>query len=128
MLKFLTRRSNAHWIVIFTLLFAALAPGMSQAFVRSSSTSQLIAICTSTGMKYVKAPSAATGSELESSSDGTECSYCQTIQHLLVLDQIPLLKWGKLSEHFPLFTVLSPGRTRLEWRLPPPRAPPELFS
>lgn len=127
MLKLMPRSHAINWIAIFAILFSALAPGMSQAFTRAEQTSQLIAICTSTGMKYVKAPSAiAQDTELESSSDSTECSYCQATQHLVCLLSNHTQRQHVAHIAFQSTPVQSPAYAALNWRLPQSRAPPTL--
>lgn len=130
MLKPINTQRNTIWIAILAVLFAALLPGLSQILERGEKYSQFIAICTSTGMKYVQVSEKIQGNETtEISHNSTECSFCQITQHLVGLIDCPpkqssasIAKFAlPIAPHYKAFKTL-------QWGLPQSRAPPVIHS
>lgn len=75
-----------NWIAVAAMLFSALAPGVSHALLAGASPdSQFAAVCTSTGMKFVKvdATDGASG-ESQAALASIDCPCCQ-ISHFPAL-------------------------------------------
>lgn len=71
------RRWN--WIVVVAMVFGALAPGISHALIAGASPdSQLTAVCTSTGVKFVKVDAQdGSSGEPQAAIASTDCPFCQ---------------------------------------------------
>jgi len=67
-----------NWIVVAAMLFGALAPTLGHAFPGDpSADSQLTAVCTSTGLKFVKADAGDDGSSERPTVAGpADCPFC----------------------------------------------------
>ncbi len=67
-----------NWIVVATMLFGALAPTLGHAFPGDpSSDSQLTAVCTSTGLKFVKVGAGDDrSSERPAGVEPADCPFC----------------------------------------------------
>ena len=115
------------WAAIFAVLFTALAPGLGQAATKLGFTEQYIAICTSTGMKYVKASALgdAQPADVTQYAESTDCSYCQGSTHsaIPISLQAPRFDTPAQNELY-LESSVQLIPLHLGWRLPPPRAPP----
>jgi type II secretory pathway pseudopilin PulG len=130
MLKPINSPSNTIWIAIIAVLFAALLPGLSQALDRGTKHSQILAICTSTGMKYVQVSKNIQGDETtETSQYSTECSLCQITQHLVGLIGCPSKQSCTSIATFALpIPPHNKASKTLQWSLPQSRAPPVTHS
>ena len=130
MLKPINSQRNTIWIAIIAVLFVALLPGLSQALDRGTKHSQIIAICTSTGMKYVQVSKNIQPDETtETSQTSTECSLCQITQHLVGLIDCPPKQLNTSIATFALPTASHHVAFKtLQWGLPQSRAPPILNS
>lgn len=75
-----------NWIAIAAMLFGALAPGISHALLADASPdSQLTAVCTSTGMKFVKVDASdGSSGERQAAFAAADCPFC-LIAHLPAL-------------------------------------------
>jgi len=75
-----------NWIVVATMLFGALAPTLGHAFPGDpSSDSQLTAVCTSTGLKFVKVDAGDDGSsERPAVVEPADCPFC-LLAHFVAL-------------------------------------------
>ena len=102
------------WAAIFAVLFTALAPGLGQAATKLGFTEQYIAICTSTGMKYVT-----------QYAESTDCSYCQGSTHSAIPISLQATRFDTPAQNeLYLESSVQLIPLHLGWRLPPPRAPP----
>jgi hypothetical protein len=129
MQKILTHQRVTNWLAALAILFAALSVGMGQIFAKTADDGSLTAICTSTGMKYVKssALSADTQPASSSSGDTTDCSYCTSNHHSIgFIDESPQFN---SPDHFQpqLPSAQKIVRINDALRLPPSRAPPAPF-
>lgn len=75
-----------NWIVVATMLFGALAPTLSHALPGDpSSDSLLTAVCTSTGLKFVKVDAGDDGSSGHPAvAEPADCPFC-LLAHLAAL-------------------------------------------
>ena len=115
------------WTAIFAVLFSALAPGLGQAASKLGATEQYIAICTSTGMKYVKASALGETEpvDVKQHPESTDCSYCQGSNHSAIPLALTAVHFNA-SAHSADYSdsAAQPVALDVGWRLPPPRAPP----
>ena len=124
-----TRRRWGSSLAALALLWAALAPSIGWAFVQPGEKNTFFAVCSSSGLQYVKL----TGAEGNSSQPATpasnsmaqDCPYCQLGTHWAVLPAFtpPVLTTMKPVAPTVLHgTVL--GLSSDAWRHPPAHAPP----
>ena len=115
------------WAAIFAVLFTALAPGLGQAATKLGFTEQYIAICTSTGMKYVKASALGDAPPADATqyAESTDCSYCQGSTHSAIPISLQATRFDTPAQNeLYLESSVQLIPLHLGWRLPPPRAPP----
>jgi len=127
MSKFLAYRLLTSWVAIFAVLYTALAPGLGHAATKLGATEQYIAVCTSTGMKYIKASALgeAEPTDVKQHTESTDCSYCQGSAHSAI--PVSLIDKHSDAPEYPtryLQSLIQPIPLHVGWRLPPPRAPP----
>ena len=127
MSKFLACRWLTCWVAIFAVLFTALAPGLGHAATKLGATEQYIAVCTSTGMKYIKASALgeAEPTAVKQHTESTDCSYCQGSGHSAIPVSL-IHKHSDAPDHPTRYlqSLIQPIPLHVGWRLPPPRAPP----
>jgi hypothetical protein len=115
------------WAAIFAVLFTALAPTLGHAATKLGATEQYIAVCTSTGMKYIKASALgdAEPADVKQQTESTDCSYCQGSTHSAIPASLQASRFD-VPEHATLHlqSLVQPTPLHVGWRLPPPRAPP----
>lgn len=127
MSRTLTFRWLTCWAAIFAVLFTALAPGLGQAATKLGATEQYIAVCTSTGMKYIKASALddAEPVDVKQYTESTDCSYCQGGTHSAIPASLQTSRFDTPEDATRyLQSLIQPTPLHVGWRLPPPRAPP----
>jgi len=127
MSRSLTLRWVTCWAAIFAVLFTTLAPTLGHAATKLGATEQYIAICTSTGMKYIKAAALedAAPADVKQHAESTDCSYCQGSAHSAIPVSLhdPHVVEPEYPTHYRQ-SLIQPLPLHVGWRLPPPRAPP----
>ena len=109
-----------NWMASAALLFASIAPALSQVVVPDAASGESVMVCTSTGMKVLASPDAPT--ETSGNMAPMACGFC--VLHALAVSQVatpaipPLSTPGFSPPHHPplgqhLQSVLwSPGLAR----------------
>jgi len=114
------------WIATIAILFNVFAPSVSYAITGITGTGgQFVAVCTSTGIQYIKLDLNADSDTPVNHQVQTECSYCLSLGHLPALPS---------AAHAPKFVdatsikVAAPKRdliqSRFAWTSSLARAPP----
>lgn len=126
------RRRITSSLAALALLWAALAPSIGMAFVQGSGDKgMLLAVCSSTGLQYLKVGGNANDANAPGdkapaqTSMAPDCPYCQLNLHLGLLPNaqpvtLHLLRVANLVFSAP---VASP-RPQVPWHRPPSHAPP----
>ena len=116
-----------NWIASAALLFAAIAPALSQAVVSPNpSMGDMAMVCTSTGMKSVASLDA--GSEAPANAVNPACAFCVLHAQLacgLPTPQVPA--WAPLSSAPPELQAVSQRLPSVQWSPGLARAPPTLL-
>ena len=117
-------RSKIIWLVLWTSLFATLAPSLSH-FLKVTQGKTWVEVCSATGTKLVAIDSPGSKPEMPSNS-GMHCLYCLQQQDLPVLPPIqaklPIAIWhgGTLV----LVAFNTPSISKPFWSAHQSRAPP----
>lgn len=115
-----------NWIAIAAMLFGALAPGISHALLADvSPDSQLTAVCTSTGMKFVKVDASdGPSGDRQAAVAAADCPFC-LVAHLPALPvEVPACLPSTVASDPPIpatGAVRTPGGALHPVQ---PRAPP----
>ena len=92
-----------NWIASAALLFASIAPALSQVVVPDAASGESVMVCTSTGMKVLASPDAPT--ETSGNMAPMACGFC--VLHALAVSQVatpaipPLSTPGFSPPHHP---------------------------
>ena len=116
-----------NWIASAALLFAAIAPALSQAVVPPNpSMGDMAMVCTSTGMKSVASLDA--GSESQANAANPACAFC--LVHAQLACGLPtpeLPAWKALTSVPPDLFQVSQRLPSVQWSPGLARAPPTLL-
>ena len=112
-----------NWIASAALLFASIAPALSQVVVPDAASGESVMVCTSTGMKVLASPDAPT--ETSGNMAPMACGLC--VLHALAVSQVatpaipPLSTPGFSPPHHP---PLGQHLQSVHWSPGLARAPP----
>lgn len=115
-----------NWIASAALLFASIAPALSQVVVHDAASGESVMVCTSTGMKSVASLDA--GSEAPVNAVNPSCAFCVLHAQLacgLPTPQVPA--WAPLTSAPPELQAVSQHLPSVQWSSGLARAPPSLL-
>jgi hypothetical protein len=125
--RLITHRCT-HWMAIFVVWFAALAPTLSQAFT-GSAAARLVEICTAAGFVSVAADGNTAPAEApapgHSAGDFEHCPFCFLQGHASALPSQPSAAFAPAGLRFEVPRLfLQAARTSHVWASAQARAPP----
>lgn len=125
--RLITHRCT-HWMAIFVVWFAALAPTLSQAFA-GSATARLVEICTAAGFVSVAADGNAAPADApapgHAAGDFEHCPFCFLQGHASALPSQPPAAIAPAGLRFEVPRLfLQADRTSHVWATAQARAPP----
>ena len=116
-----------NWIASAALLFASIAPALSQVVVvPNTALGDSVMVCTSTGMQSLASLDA--GSEAPANATNPACAFCVLHAQLacdLPTPQVPA--WAPLSSAPPELQPVSQHLPSVQWSPGLARAPPSLL-
>ena len=125
--KWAQRNKLWNWIASAALLFAALAPALSQAWVSPNpALGDMLMVCTSTGMKSVSVLDASPDAPANASNPS--CAFCVLHANLacdLPDPQVPA--WGRLTASPPDHPLVARLLPSAPWSPGLARAPPSFL-
>lgn len=120
------RRFTA-WLALLALALSALAPTMAQAVVSASERSDWVQICSASGMVWIQADAAASGTDSVPLADmAAPCAWCLMHSAVAGLPPAPVMGFtSSLPQLLPGGCMAAAPPTGV-WTAAPARAPPVL--